>query len=192
MSTGIKGLSVETYEKMVRKGILPETNRFELIRGRIVEKDVIGPGHRIATRKTLEAIERRLPGGWHANKEEPVGVPGSRSEPEPDASVVRGQPEDYPDRNPGAGDVALVVEVTRTSAATDRKLAGVCAAGGVPACWIVNLPRRQVEIHEQPCGGRYLATRTLRETEVVDLVIDGQFIGQIPLLELLPQSQGTV
>ena len=100
MSTGIKGLSVETYEKMVRKGILPETNRFELIRGRIVEKDVKGPDHRIATRNALKVIDRLLPAGWHANKEEPVGVPGSKSEPEPDVSVVRGEPEDYSDRNP--------------------------------------------------------------------------------------------
>ncbi len=34
MGTTIKGLSVETYDKMVRKGILPESNRFEFTKGR--------------------------------------------------------------------------------------------------------------------------------------------------------------
>lgn len=100
-----KRLSVAGYDKLIDYGILPETNRFELIRGRIVEKDVKGPEHRIATRQTLRAIERLLPVGWHANKEEPVGIPDSKSEPEPDISVVRGAVEDYADRNPGSGDV---------------------------------------------------------------------------------------
>ena len=189
VSTTVKGLSVATYDKMVRKGILPETNRFELILGRIVEKDVKGPEHRIATRQTLQAIERLLPAGWHANKEEPVGVPGSKSEPEPDISVVRGEPEDYGDRNPGAADVALVVEVTRTSAAKDRKLARIYAAGNIPVYWIVNVPKRQLEVYEGPAGGQYPPARILREGESVDLVIGGQLLGQIAVAGLLPKPK---
>ena len=43
MSTITKRLTVDQYDQMVENGILPETNRFELINGRIVEKDVKNP-----------------------------------------------------------------------------------------------------------------------------------------------------
>jgi Uma2 family endonuclease len=132
VSTVIKGLAVDQYDKMVAQGILPETNRFELILGRIVEKDVKGPKHRGATQRVIRAIERLLPAGWHVCKEEAVRIPTRKSEPEPDVSVVRGAIEDWEDKHPGPGDVALVAEVTRSSASKDRKLARIYGACGIP------------------------------------------------------------
>ena len=64
------------------------------------------------------------------------------------------------------------------------------AAGGIPAYWIINLPRRQLEVYELPSGGQYPPVRILRETETVDLVIDGQPVGQIFVAELLPRKDG--
>jgi hypothetical protein len=52
---------------MVEKAILPETNRFELIEGRIVEKEVKGPKHSFATERARRTIERVLLDGWHTN-----------------------------------------------------------------------------------------------------------------------------
>ena len=150
MSTASRGLTVKQYDRMVEKGILPETNRFELIEGRIVEKDVKNPAHPTATRRTMRAIERLLPPGWHVRKEDPVRIPNRRSEPEPDLAVVRGDDDAYEDRHPGPQDVALVVEVTRSSVAKDRKLARVYGRGGIPVYWIVNLPRRQLEVYSTP------------------------------------------
>lgn len=129
MSTVPKGLTVDQYDRMVKNGILPETNRFELINGRIVEKDMKGSLHRVAVQRTLQEIARLLPPGWHTAKEEPVRIPDRRSEPEPDVSVVRGSIDDYTDHHPGPADVALVVEVTRSSVVKDRALARVY--GGV-------------------------------------------------------------
>ena len=158
MSTTIgKGLSVATYDRMVAKGILPETNRFELINGRIVEKDEKGPKHRVSSRLVAEAIGALLPAGRHVDREAPVSIPTRRSEPEPDVSVIRGQIRDYTDRHPGPGDVALVVEVTRTTAAKDRKLARDYAAAGIPVYWIVNVPRRRLEVYANPVEGKYPA-----------------------------------
>ncbi len=189
-------LTVEQYDRMVENGILPETNRFELIFGRIVEKDVKGPKYRVTAGYTERAIQRRLPPGWHTAKEEPIRIPNRKSEPEPDVSVVRGAIEDYEDRHPGPGDVALVIEVTRTSVAKDRKLARVYGPGGIPVYWIVNVPKRQLEVYAHPVpgaqvGGAYPPPRILRETEVVDLVIAGQIVGQIPVADLLPRAPGS-
>ena len=190
MSTITKRLSVDQYDQMVENGILPETNRFELINGRLVEKDVKNPAHSIATECARRSIERLLPAGWCTRQEQPVRIPNRRSEPEPDVSVVRGVVKDYATRHPDPDDVALVVEVTRSSVAKDRALARVYG-GGIPAYWIVNVPRRRLEVYAHPVpgtrtGGAYPAPTILGETESVDLIIRGQVVGQIAVADLLP------
>src|SRR5271157_2933454 len=136
VSTITKRLTVDQYDQMVENGILPETNRFELIEGRIVEKDVKNPVHSAAAECTRRSIDQALPAGWHTRGEQPVRIPNRRSKPEPDVSVVRGAIRDYTTRHPGPEDVALVVEVTRSSVAKDRR--GEPLAGSGPRLW----PRR--------------------------------------------------
>ncbi len=186
MSTITKRLTVEQYDQMVENGILPETNRFELIEGRLVEKMTKGGKHSASSERTWRAIHALLPDGWHVRIEKPVRIPQRRSEPEPGVSVARGSVDDYETHHPGPEDVALVVEVTRSSVAKDRKLARVYGAG-IPAYWIVNLPGRQLEVYTNPVDGTYPAPTILGETESVDLVIDGQVIGQIAVVDLLPR-----
>ena len=191
MSTITKRLSVDQYDRMVEHGILPETNRFELIEGKLEEKMTKGGKHSASSERTWRAIHALLPPGWHVRIEKPVRIPQCRSEPEPDVSVARGDVRDYVEHHPGPADVALVVEVTRSSVAKDRKLARVNGAGGIPVYWIVNLPKRQLEVYAHPVpgariGGRYPAPVILGETESVDLVIDGQVVGRIAVADLLP------
>src|SRR4051794_30885281 len=90
VKTTVYRLTVDQYEQMIEAGILPESNRYELIRGQIVEKDVKRPEHPTAVIGAKLAIERLLPPGWHARQEAPVRIPSRRSEPEPDVSVARG------------------------------------------------------------------------------------------------------
>ena len=68
---------------------------------------------------------------------------------------MRGAVEDDADRNAGPADVALVVEVTRSCVAEDRNLARVYGAGGIPVYWIVNVPKRRLEVYANPVGGQY-------------------------------------
>jgi Uma2 family endonuclease len=170
---------------MVQNGILPETNRFELIDGRIEEKQAKGPEHRTSTERTRRAIDRLLPPGWHTCQEAPVRIANRRSEPEPDVSVVRGGIDDYSARHPGPADIALVVEVTRSSATKDRELARVYGGGGIPAYWIVNIPERRLEVYKGPIKGQYPHPTILEETETVDLVIGRKVVGRIRVSDLL-------
>ena len=149
-----------------------------------------GPLHLVAVQRTLHAIEPLLPPGWHAVKEEAVRIPNrGGSEPEPDVSIVRGSIDDYTDHHPGAADVALVVEVTRTTAAKDRRLARVYGASGIPVYWIVNVPRRgsRCTPNPAPSAPGYPAPVWLGESESVDLIVDGQVVGQIAVADLLPR-----
>jgi Uma2 family endonuclease len=186
MSTVTKRLSVDQYDQMVKHGILPETNRFELIEGRIVEKDVKDPAHSTVVDLTRQAVNRILPRGWFTRQEQPVRIPNRRSEPEPDISVVRGATKDYATRHPGPEDTALVVEVTRSTVSKDRALARVYGGGGIPAYWIVDVPRRRLEVYESPVGGKYSSRRILRASDTVSLIIDGREVGPIAVADLFP------
>lgn len=186
MSTVTKRLSVDQYDQMVKHGILPETNRFELIEGRIVEKDVKDPAHPTIVDLTRSAIEPALLAGWFIRKEDPIRIPNRRSEPEPDLAVVRGTIRDYASRHPSPDDVALVVEVTRSTVAKDRTLARVYGGGGIPAYWIVDVTRRRLEIYENPYGGGYSSRKILGESDTVSLIIDGNDIGPILVGDFFP------
>jgi Uma2 family endonuclease len=186
MSTVTKRLSVDQYDQMVKHGILPETNRFELIEGRIVEKDVKDPAHSTVVGLTRQAADRILPKGWFTRQEQPVRIPVRRSEPEPDLSVVRGSIKDYATRHPDPEDVALVVEVTRSTVSKDRALARVYGGGGIPAYWIVDVPRRRLEVYENPVGGKYASHRIHHESDTVSLSIDGREVGPITIRDFFP------
>ena len=187
MSTITKRLTVDQYDQMVKNGILPETNRFELINGRIVEKELKNPTHSVVVEQARRTIQKVLPVGWDTRQEQPVRIPNRRSEPEPDVAVVRGAFTDYIDHHPGPDNVALVVEVTRSSVAKDRALARVYGGGGIPAYWIVNVARRRLEVYQGPTGGKYPAATILSETDTVSLIIDGRDVGPIAVADLLPR-----
>jgi Uma2 family endonuclease len=182
MSTATGGFTVAEYDALIERGVLPESNRFELIGGRVVEKDMKGPAHTVATERTRRAIDRLLPAGWCTRAEKPVRIPDQDSEPEPDVSVVRGTIDDYEDRHPGPGDVALVVEITRSTVAKDLALVPVYGAGGIPTYWIVNIPDRRLEVYTSG------AVVILTDQDHVDLVIDGQAVGRIAVADLLPKG----
>ncbi len=187
MSMSLKRLTVDQYEQMVANGILPETNRFELIEGKLVEKMTKRPAHSVVAGLCMDAIQALLAPGWHIRPDQPVRIPSQRSEPEPDIAVVRGERAKYLDRHPGPDDVALVVEIAQTTAAKDRRLARVYGPGGIPVYWIVNLPRRRLEVYENPAHGQYPAPTILEEGESVDLTIGGRVLGQIAVADLLPR-----
>jgi Uma2 family endonuclease len=190
MATIAKGFTVDQYDELVAEGILPETNRFELIGGRIEEKDVKGPAHRTATERTRRALEALLPAGWFCGKEDPVRIPDRDSEPEPDLSVVRGSIDDYGDRHPGPQDVALVVEITRTTVAKNRAMAAVYGAGGIPVYWIANLREGQVEVYTDPdAAGGYRRSVVYKPGDAVPVMIMTQVVGQIPVSEILPRPR---
>ena len=190
MSPTMKRLTVAQYDQMVENGILPQTNRLELIEGRIVEKARQSPPQAFSSESCRDALASLVPTGWHVRCGNPVRVPARDSEPEPDVSVVRGQIRDYCDHHPGPEDVALVVEVVRWDVAEERRLAATYGGGGIPMYWIVNVAGRQLEVYANPIGGAYPAPTILGEPESVDLIIQGQVVGEIAVADLLPQVKG--
>jgi Uma2 family endonuclease len=106
--------------------------------------------------------------------------------PEPDAAAVRGTRRDYTDHHPSQRDVGLVVEVSDTSLAKDRRRTRVYGAGGIPVYWIINLVDRQVEVYTSPTSDGYGLMQIYKLGENVPVVLDGIVVGYVAVADLLP------
>lgn len=181
-------MTVEQFDRMVRDGTLGEDEPVELLNGVLVNAMPKNPARRVALRKTILALEKIIPDGWHVAKEESMTVgPGCKWEP--DAAVLRAELEFDASRDATVADCALVVEVADTSLARDRgeKLAGYARAG-LFAYWIVNLPSGRVEVFSAPDpeNARYRDQANLGPGDLAAVVVDGREIGRIAVADLLP------
>jgi Uma2 family endonuclease len=186
-STKSAAITVDQYERMIDAGTIGEDDPVELIEGRLVPKMTKKPDHMSASGRARRAIERVLPSGWHARIEGPVRIPSRDSEPEPDLAVVRGEIDDYEERHPDPRDVALVVEISKSSLAEDRKLAETFGGAEIPIYWIVNLVQRQLEVYSRPTNGTYTSSAIFKKNDLVDLILDDQIVAQIRVSDLLPR-----
>jgi len=109
------------------------------------------PIHDAVLEIVLALLAERIPPGWRVRPQMAVTTPDSQ--PEPDAAVVSGKPQDYFGSHPTPAQTALAVEVSNTSLAYDRSVKGpLYAENGVPLYWIVNVPERRVEVYSKPSG----------------------------------------
>jgi Uma2 family endonuclease len=182
-------LTVEQYHAMARAGILMEDDPVELLEGWLVQKMTKYRPHVIATDLVRRALERLLPSDWYVAIQDPIMT--ADSEPEPDVAVVRGEVRDFPDRHPGAADVAVVVEVADSSLQQDRGAKKrLYARAGINVYWIVNLIDRQIEVYSEPSGPvqrpDYGQTHNFGPTDSVPVVLDGVEVGELAVQELLP------
>jgi Uma2 family endonuclease len=182
-------LSVDRYHKMIQAGVFTEDDRLELLDGWLVPTMTKNPPHRAATRLLLTALERAIPAGWYADSQSPITLP--TSEPEPDLVVVRGETRQYLDRHPGSMEVGLVVEISHSTLSEDRTFKKrLYARAGIPACWIVNLIARRVEVYTNPAGSAEQADYQSRQdylpADSVPLVLEGRAIELISVAAILP------
>lgn len=174
-------LSVDEYERI---GEFLDDPRVELIDGLLVAKMTQKPPHVVACELTREVIATEAPSGWHLREAKPVRL--SRSEPEPDFSLVRGKARDYVDRHPGPSDTALVVEVADSSLAKDRRRTKSYGPGGIPVFWIVNLVDRSVEVYSNPGPNGYATRTDYAVGTEVPFVIDGVTVAWVAVADMLP------
>src|SRR4051812_27040760 len=90
---GLRRITVDEYERIIRAGALNDPERVELIDGYLVDKMGKSVEHGYATKKIVKALEALFPAGWAWRSEQPVRIP-NYDEPEPDVIIVRGTDED--------------------------------------------------------------------------------------------------
>jgi Uma2 family endonuclease len=181
-------LTVDEYDRIIASGSLNEPKKIELVDGYMVTKMSKSAEHSFSTKEALKALERLLPPGWTARKEDPVRIP-TYDEPEPDIAIVRGSDADYRHRIPDVGDVGLLLEVTRTNVSADRQQGNLYGRAGVPVYWIVNLVDRQIEVCSNPGPTGYASRNDFVSGQHVPVVIDGVQRGQIAVDDVLREGR---
>ena len=179
-------MSLEQYEAIVDSGIFTGRDKVHLINGYLVAKMTQNTPHATADDLCGDRLDRVIPPGWYIRANKPIRLPTEASEPEPDRCVVRGDIRDYSTRHPGPADVALVVEVADSSLEQDRKMAEIYGRAGVPIYWIINLIDRQVEVYSNPAPSGYKSLDLIVPPHILNVVIDGIDVGEIPVVDILP------
>lgn len=123
-----------------------EGQRCYLFRGEVIVMSPMGFEHAEST-TNLNHILMGLFGRTHRVRiQMPFDVPGE-SMPEPDVAIVTYSASQ---RKPCPKEAALVVEVSFSSRAIDRKKAKEYAAAQVPEYWILDVIDRRLEVYRNP------------------------------------------
>ncbi len=182
-------LTVRQVEKMLGAGVFPESANFELLGGLLVDKMTKEEPHNFAVDELAVGLRHLLPAGWYLREEKSVRM-GRHWLPEPDIAVFRGCREDLRTRRPMPDHLALIAEVADTSYAKDRGPKWRrYAAVRIPSYWIVNLPKRQIEVYSEPAGrgqaAEYQGLTAYGVEAEIPVVLDGQPLGRIAVRDLL-------
>jgi Uma2 family endonuclease len=147
-------IHVDQYEKMAEAGVFAPGERVQLIEGEIFSMPPPNEPHIWGVSELNEALIRsRLGQHVFLLPQQPV-VLSDLSEPEPDIVLLRLPKAQYRTRKAGPADVVLVVEVSHSTLAFDRKRKmPLYARHGIPEAWILNVEERRLEVHRRPSGG---------------------------------------
>lgn len=140
---------------MAEVGILGQRDRVELIKGEIIEMSPIGRRHRAFVYNLNRLLARRLPDAAILSVQSPLSL-SDDTEPEPDLAVLRRRNVPYKEREAGAEDALLVIEVADASLAYDRSTKlRLYAEAGIPEYWVVDCAAETVEVHRGPGPNGY-------------------------------------
>ncbi len=161
--------TVEDYHKLGRDGFFGEDGgedaRLELIEGEIVVMSPIGGKHTHCINQFNRRLVRLVGDGFLVSVQNPVRL-ANDTEPQPDLAVVRDR--DYGDRNPGPGDVLLLVEVSDSTLRYDRDVKlPLYAAAGIPEVWLADFKGARLLRFSDPRDGRYQAIAEARRGETL-------------------------
>lgn len=159
---------VESYHALEGAGILSPDERVELIEGEIIIMSPIGRRHAAAIVRATQTFRKVQPGDAILSVQNPLMLPGKRSEPVPDVMLLKPRADAYEDALPTPADVLLLIEVSDSTLVYDRRTKmPLYARHGVRESWIVNLIEKVLEIYTEPKNGKYTLRRIAELGETV-------------------------
>jgi len=179
----------DEYYRMADLGFF-EDQRVELIDGEIFKMPPQKDVHAIVVGLVHRAVVAAFgPAVW-VREQMPISLPNA-SEPEPDVSVVKGEPRNYLGKGHPRS-ALLVVEVSDTTWLFDRRRkASLYASAGIEDYWIVNLVDVRLEVLRnsvrdiaQPHGYRYDESVILKSGDAISPLAIPQ--SAIKVSDLLP------
>jgi Uma2 family endonuclease len=176
------------YERLVDLGVFHEDEHLELLGGHLMVRAPQGSLHGVAIELADSALRAALGPGWRVRVQLPIALDDD-SEPEPDLTIVPGDPRDGRHQHPSRP--TLVIEVAQSTLLFDRETKGpLYARAGLPEYWIVNLVDGVLEVHRDPresgsAGGGWYATRRVLDRASVAVPLAAP-TARIRVADLLP------
>ena len=147
--------TVDDYARMAETGILHEDDRVELLNGEIVKMAPIGSLHASCVKGINRLFASRFGDLAVLGVQDPIRL-GSFSEPQPDIALLRPRDDLYRDRHPGPEDILLLVEVSVSTAESDRLVKmPLYSQWQIPQAWLVDLDAGVVEVYRLNDQGLY-------------------------------------
>ena len=162
-----KLFTVGEYHRMADVGILPETRRFELVRGEIIERTIPGSSHSGRVNRLTYLFISRLGESVIVSGQNPVPL-DAQSEPTPDLALLEPRPDFYTAAHPSPGDVLLVIEVSDTTVRYDSSVkAALYAEAGISEYWLLDVNKDVLVVRTEPAAGEYRSVQILHRGEAV-------------------------
>jgi Uma2 family endonuclease len=162
-----KLFTVNEYHKMIKAGIFNENSNFELIKGEILAKYSRSCKHEGCRTRIAYYFTRNLSETTLVSQICPI-ILSDHSEPETDIALLKFRKDYYSTGKPRPEDILLLIEVADTSTSADRRIKIPLYAGAeVPEVWLVNLPRKIVEVYTEPKNGKYKIVRKAGKSETI-------------------------
>jgi Uma2 family endonuclease len=90
------------------------------------------------------------------------------SAPEPDVAILRFREDFYASGKAKPEDVLLVIEVSDSTVRFDRQTKmPLYARAGIEEAWLVNLPRKALEVYRSPSNGKYEVVQKLGKNDSI-------------------------
>lgn len=148
--TTAKRFTIAEYHRLAELGFFEENDRFELIKGEIIQMAAKGTPHSVCSTRLYRELFKLLVEEAILRGQEPIIIPDD-SEPEPDLVIVRNRPDDYLEAHPSPSDVLLVIEISNSTLKYDQDVKlSVYSEAGISDYWIFNLVDNYLEFYSEP------------------------------------------
>ncbi len=144
-----KAFTVEEFYRMGEVGILKADDRVELIEGDIIEMAAIGTRHAGCVNWLTKFFSKNLDERALVTVQNPILL-SEYSQPQPDLTIARIDPNCYRTKHPQPQDIFLIIEVSETTIKDDREKALIYGLAGISEYWIVNLDTQLIEVYRHP------------------------------------------
>lgn len=159
--------TVEAFHIACDAGAFGPQKRLELIQGRIFEIMRQGPRRSTLASVVADMLREATGKRFAVREEKPVQI-AADSQPLPDVLVLKGRQTDYNDHQPRPEEVALIVEVSVTTAEYDLgKKAEQYAQAGISECWVIVEMDNVIVRHRQPSPEGYQEVTRLEGTDAL-------------------------
>jgi Uma2 family endonuclease len=173
----------ESYYRMAEAGIFAQDERVELIEGDMIDMAPIGQGHEAVVNGLNRALVLACGERAIVSTQNSIRF-GQWSAPQPDFAVLRPRSDFYATgERAGPADVLLLVEVADTSLRFDRTVKlPLYARAGIAEFWLVDLPRRAIDVYRGPSGDGYAAMTTHVAGDAVALALAPEIVVRLAVV----------